>query len=370
MEGKRLLHRWDKFVQNLSSDDHIAVIYDADSDGVAAAVIIAKMVQRVRGRGVDLALCREGDDYTVTPLMIDKLKKKGITKIITVDLALDEDRRCIKTLNKFAELVIIDHHPVYPQFKGVWSKRILLLKPQLLFGHPDPAKYASAKLCYDLAARAVPVTDLDWLAAIGIIGDCATSLWKDFLHELFDRYALSEKEDWFNTSLGKISALMASVEAYNTKCISQCFCMLYNATSFTDLVVSPLSRYTKPVDREIDLYLKNAPQLGIVSADFLFLEITPKYRIKSALSTLLGQKMKNKTVVVADVSGQIISVSTRRNDYTIPMNTIIEKAIEGLENARGGGHIPAAAARMDKKDYPLFKKRFLRLIEHSPSVFT
>jgi len=41
------------------------------------------------------------------------------------------------------------------------------------------------------------------------------------------------------------------------------------------------------------------------------------------------------------------------------MNKLMKKGTEGLENATGGGHIPAAGGRFMKKDLQKFKENIL-----------
>ena len=41
------------------------------------------------------------------------------------------------------------------------------------------------------------------------------------------------------------------------------------------------------------------------------------------------------------------------------MNKLMKKGVSGLENATGGGHVPAAGGRFMKKDLEKFKENIL-----------
>jgi single-stranded DNA-specific DHH superfamily exonuclease len=55
----------------------------------------------------------------------------------------------------------------------------------------------------------------------------------------------------------------------------------------------------------------------------------------------------------------LVRFSARSSNGKIDMGELMKKGIEGLEDANGGGHIPAAAAQVRSEDAEIFKKRVL-----------
>jgi single-stranded DNA-specific DHH superfamily exonuclease len=83
--------------------------------------------------------------------------------------------------------------------------------------------------------------------------------------------------------------------------------------------------------------------------------------MQGPISTVLGLKYPHNTILVIDTKHNFISVSARRGDGKIAVNTLLEKAIEGLKGSNAGGHVQAAGAGLNKKDYSVFKKRVIEL---------
>ena len=68
----------------------------------------------------------------------------------------------------------------------------------------------------------------------------------------------------------------------------------------------------------------------------------------------------DKTIIVVKHVNNNTTFSVRRSDYTINVGSAVNFAASKIKSASGGGHIPAAGAKCDKKDY----ETFLDLIIH------
>ena len=76
MEGKKeLKERFRKFIDGLSKEDVVAVMHHTDSDGVCSGVIMAKLVERKRGKKIDLRVNQEASDVAVLGKTIEKLRE-------------------------------------------------------------------------------------------------------------------------------------------------------------------------------------------------------------------------------------------------------------------------------------------------------
>lgn len=357
-KGQALLERWFSFMNGLKKEDRIAIVYDSDPDGVASAVILAKAIERLRGKKIDLALHMKRDSYGVDRRLLRLVRKQEITHVFTVDVAFDEQPDSLNVLTHHTEVVVIDHHSLHNELQ---SAHLLILKPQLLWNDKDPATYASSKLVYDLVQKIVDVSDLSWIACIGIIGDCAGDRWRRFLGSVFKRYDVRYRKDLFDTTIGRVSTLISNAGSYDIRMLDDCFSVLYHARLPQDVFVPKLCTVDRLVGCEIEKYLRRFGRLPH-KEDTLLYEIKPRHFIKAALSTLVGQRFKNKTVIIADVRGKVVTVSARRNDRKFSMCDLMEKSMKGISGASGGGHVPAAAARLPRENYPLFKKRLLSFL--------
>ena len=89
----------------------------------------------------------------------------------------------------------------------------------------------------------------------------------------------------------------------------------------------------------------------------------PTFNITSVISTAVSFEQMGKTVVVvAPIEGDpdYLKISARNQGKVEDMSALLNKGIEGLENATAGGHKPAAGGRIMKKDLNKFKDNLLK----------
>lgn len=357
--NKALLNRFRKFFESISPEDRVAVIHHTDPDGVCSGVIVSKLVERLRGRKIDLRHNQKGNIHFITPQTYRKLKSRKINKVVITDLAVDDFPELVKRIEKFADILILDHHPIYHNLN---SKKVVMVKPQM-FCDVIPNKYPASKLSYDLGSMLTDLSDLDWVAAIGLIGDIATEPWNKWIKNVFKKYKISMNKDFFKTKLGEASIIISSAESYDVKNVKLCFALMCKAKSYKDVLKSKLTKFRKVIDDELNYYIKNIKKLAVFEKDFIYYEVKPKYHSKSPLSTILGLKYPHKSVIIVDVRQNPVSVSARRKDAKVKINTVLERALKGIKGASAGGHIVSAGALIPRKDFQKFKIKLFKILK-------
>jgi single-stranded DNA-specific DHH superfamily exonuclease len=358
--------RIDRFLMSFSPKEKIAIVHDYDPDGLCSAVIMTKLIARLRGKPADLHFTPpRGIKNTVAPEIFAKLKKNKITKVIFTDLAVHEDAATIKKLGKQCEALIIDHHTF---FQDVTDDRVVLAMPQLLADDIEPARYASSKLAYDLANRHAGMDDLDWVAATGVIADMAGSAWPDFLHSVFERHNLKPNpKDWFKSDIGSVSGLFFSAMTIDEKNVSYCFDVLMKAKQPKDVFKDKkLASIRKLLDKEINVWITNAPKRmeRDEKLKLIWYEVKPKYHINSPISTILSLRPEYNewVVLIIEQNKGVASISGRCQSRRVAMNDLLKNATAGLKDGAGGGHIPAAGAHCNSKDLPKLKQRIVETL--------
>jgi len=357
-KNKALINRFKKFITSIIPEDRVAVIHHTDPDGVCSGVIISKVIERVRGKKIDLRHNQKGNVHVITSETYKLLKSKKINKLIITDLGTDENPEYLKKIEKFADILVIDHHKIY---NNLSSKKTVFIKPQLVCDI-DPARYAASKLCYDLSMLVTIVSDLDWIAAVGSIGDIAVKPWTAWLNRVFKRHRIKKQKDLFRTKLGECAILISSAESFDVKNVRLAFDILYNALSYKDVLHSKLKTFRKKIDDEIKKFQNQLKKKALFDKDVVYYEIKPNYHTKSPLCTILGLKYPHKSVFVVDVSRNPVGVSGRRGDVTVEINKILEDACKGIPGASAGGHSVSAGATVPKKEYSRFKKRLFSIL--------
>ena len=359
--NQEIINRFESFIKSISKNDKIAIIHDSDPDGICSAVIISKAIEKIREKKIDLRINQSINEHGLNIKTVEILKKNNINKVISTDLSLEEIPEMLKELEKFADVLIIDHHPI---LSTNYTQRVFIFKPQLFCEGIEPPKYCSSKLVYDMCLRVVDISDLDWISAVGVIADIATMAWPEFMTQVFKKYNINKKKDWFNSKLGRIAEYIVSTQSYDLSKIQEAFDAVYNAKNPDDIIKSGLKEYYKIVDAEIKDWVKNVNKRAEIykNIDLIIYEIKSKYKIKSPISTIISFKYPNKTLITVDIDGDNVGVSARRQDRKIKTNEMILYAIKGLKEAYGGGHPPASGARLKKEHYEIFKNKIIEYL--------
>jgi len=357
------VQKFQAFFRGRTKEDKVAILHDTDPDGISSAVILSKAITRMRGKAPDLRHNQETGDVFVTDETIALFDENNITKVITLDLGTDQYPEPIKELERFCRILVIDHHKTYSDLN---SDNTTMIKSIMVRDDVPPEAYCTAKLTFDLCNSVVDVSDLDWVSCIGLIGDFGYKPFKKYIDGIHEKYGISmEGKEIYQTDLGKLPTLISESVSYSINNVKECFDVVYNAKTYKDVLNSNLEKYHAKVRVEIKRcmmnYKKDAEYHDDI--DLIWYEIKSPYLIKSNLSTLISSQNMDKTLVIAqEIDNGIMSVSLRRQDKTVAVNDLVEKAIEGLEGAKGGGHLPAAAGKMKKEDYPKFKETVLRIL--------
>lgn len=333
-------------------------MHHTDPDGICAGVITAKAIERITGKRPQLFHQNPGQ-ITLLEKTVEKLKKKDIEFLISVDLSLDQDPEPVKELEEFAVVLVLDHHKKYNDLN---SQKTLMIKSQDLTGI-EGSKYPACKLCFDLFSDLVELKDLDWIAAIGLIGDNGYSEWKDFVDFALEKYDPNRKRLEKNVFL-KAVELIEAVEVMDSHKINDLVNVLFNAKKPHDLMKKDLLNDLEELQKELNKWLElfEEQKEVFLEKELIYFEIKPEHSIKSVLINALSEKLPDKTlVIVQDFGGDHIYFSARRQDYKVKVNDLLEKCVEGIPDSTAGGHIPAAAGKIPREYLKEFKERLIKI---------
>ena len=338
-----------KFVRSIKSGDRVAVYHHTDTDGLCSSVIAAKAIERLIGRKINLQLVSGQNVIIITPAIIRKLKSARITKLICTDLCIDENPITVKEVEKFADILVIDHHKLY---HNISSPKTVFIKSVMI----TSAYYPASKMAYDLFLRIVNISDLDWLAAAGTIADGAYKEWRNFVDAIAKKYCYVIKGDVIYSEF--YSKLEGISFAENLGKENECYKILYNS-NFRD-ITSRIAKYEivrDEIKKWISAFEKKAEFLP---KDLVFYEFSPTYKIKSHVINVICSKFPHKTLIVIVPDGLFYyNISARRSDKKVAVNDLLTEATKGLKNASGGGHVPAAGGRIRKVDLKKFKQNVM-----------
>jgi len=346
---KNILLLFNSFVKNLNKNDRIALLFHRDPDGLCSALIVSFALKKLKKIKVSIALPLEYNELDFN--LIKLLKRKGIEKIIIVDLGLDNMPHIVKALEEFASILLIDHHKIYADLN---SEKTIFVKAQFL-SSIDGSKYPATKLCFDLFSKHVNLNDLSWIAAIGVNGDFGFNSWRSFIEDSFKKFNYSKEE------LDIMTEIINSLETIKPKKFIELFKAFFSFKTPKQFINSKFFKFREKLLSETNSLIKEFNEKAeFLENELIFFEFKSKYNIKSFLANKLSLMHPNKTLVlIEDLGKEKLMLSARRQDFKVKMNELLEFAVKGIKNASAGGHIPAAAGSIPRKNLKEFKKRVI-----------
>jgi len=345
-----------KLLDNVSK---AVVMYHIDSDGICSAKIMNEALHRFSIEVVDY--------FPATPKLLNSSDFQiGVDRsrpdiIIILDCYLSADS-CLFKNNKDLKFLIIDHHDV----KNIPSgDNVLYINPKL----NNVKKYIpAAKIVFDTVKKLVEIDDLDWVSAIGIIGDSGAPQHKSFIQKVFEKYGLEtgkDKKYFFDSFLGRLSNIVDTgkiVKGSDGANISLKVLQESGTPREFYEKAYQLRQWYDKVEDYIENELLNFEQKKeeIKELDLIFYVFKPEFHVGSVLSTIASFKHSHKTVVLfSKKNAQTTTINFRRQDKKYDMGLLAAKSTEGLQNAGGGGHVPAAGGHIQTSDLNALKGKII-----------
>lgn len=329
--------RFFDFIKDLSDKDKIALISHTDLDGLGAAKVVYEVVKP------DLLKFVGYDELNDS--LIDQLRKKKITKIIFTDLMF-KDNGFVKSLDKYFEVLIIDHHPPVRDWN---SERVVFLKCE--------EGYCATYFCYELFMKLQDIERLDWLVACACVSDFCHVKPAEWLSEIYEKYGDEfEMKGRYVRQSGKFWDMQWNLNLaliYFKDDLNKVFELL--PEKFGELGV--LGKHTAEVQKEIDLCVVRFEKEKESFKNGYFWKFSPKFRVGSIVSNVVCKEDDKTYIICRDSDEKHYSVSARRQDKKEDMGKLLNKLIEGFDDANAGGHVPAAGGSFLKKDLAEFRRR-------------
>lgn len=365
IKNKKLVQNFKVFFQRIEKKDKIAILHHTDPDGITSAVIMNKAVEKISKKNIDLRINQKPEEISINEETFKRLKDANITKLIITDLCVDQSsKKIVSKIEKFADILIIDHHKLY---NDINSEKTVFIKPELVFSMKDHSIYSASKLAYDLSKEIIDVKELDWIAAMGMIGDNVLNRWRTFKQKVFKRYNIKDNKEIYKTSIGKVTETIFLTEAYDFKKVGECFQRIHKAKSYKKVLDTKLKGYRRKVENEIKYWKRNVLRYAEFYPDheIIFDYIKPRYSIRSAISSEISSRYPNSTIIIAqDMKNDFIQLSVRRQDQRIAVNELLERVLRKFSSANGGGHINSAGGRIRKEDLYRFRNNVLGMMEN------
>jgi len=342
------LIEFNKFIDNLKHEDNIALLHDSDADGISAAAIVSKAISKEK-KDIKLFLLQDHSaNRKITDNFVKKLEDNNITKLICVDINLED----FIDVNKIKiPTLVIDHHQSNNSNK---LKKFTIYKPHDVQEELEDSEVCAANLAYQLFNSRIDLSDIDWIVSIGIIGDYTFKQEKEFLENVFKKYNFKTSENIYDSTIGIAVQYITFANCMQSDlAIEKALKAILESTKIEETIekLKEFEIVDKEIKKTIDDFKKNKQEL--FEDLFIYFYESP-YKINSPVSSIISGWDINKTIITLQKKEDVYKISARRQDKTINMSKLLNEATNNLENANGGGHIPAAGGQIQTKDLDTF----------------
>ncbi|MBN1923246.1 MAG: DHH family phosphoesterase [Nanoarchaeota archaeon] len=342
----------------LKNCEKAVILYHIDTDGICAAKIVSEALNRLNKEVINF--------FPTTPKLLESvdfqigIKRNKPDLIIFVDVELKASNKLLKD-NPDTIFLVFDHHNIDELPKG---SNVLYFNPKI--GN-DYKFTPAAKIVFDEMNKVVDINDLDWVCAVGIIGDSGAPHHKSFVKNVMKKYNIKEEKDnnyFFDSFFGTLSNIINSGKIVKGNDGAQMALKILqesaNPEEFHDK-----SYKLRDWSNKIEDYLKEvennfeARKEAYEGLELFFYTFKPEYMIGSVLSTIVSFKHAHNTVIIFSKKNGITTINLRRQDKKYNMSELAKKAIKGLKKAGGGGHDVAAGGHVQTKDLNMFKRNII-----------
>jgi single-stranded DNA-specific DHH superfamily exonuclease len=346
------------FLNDIAPKDVVITIFHNDSDGIASCALFNSFLNKKIGRSSDFIISQP---MPPTKTLVQRVKLSIPTKIIFLDLAIDQEKRIIKNLERICEILVIDHHQIS---NDINSKKTTHYNPLFNNNVYQSASYLTYKLCSKIS----DMSKYLWISLIGIAGDYNIKDSIDIISEgrkLYEKYFGKEdniSQAFFNSSFKRVSDIITSLKAYGIPC-ERIVKALETAEAIEEIENNrEFLNYHEKVQKEIDaMMIKIKSEIKEVG-EIIFYEMKAGYNLRSVIATKLSELYPKKIVFVWDVVRNNVKFSVRNQNGNIDVEKVLKEASKDFKTAITGGHKLAAAGSIKKDDFDLFKEKIVEIL--------
>jgi nanoRNase/pAp phosphatase (c-di-AMP/oligoRNAs hydrolase) len=330
-----------EFVDSINESDKIGILTHNDLDGIASAVFVEKILES-KGKKVEFLDFLAIKNNMVGEIL-PKLKGLNLTKIFLTDLAVDNiDLEGFNELRKEIDCFLIDHHPASENLE-----KVNVIKSDT----PDCAALA----VYSLGEEILDLKEWAWLVCAAIFSDFSYKKEENF-EFLKKFYPEVTRENLSYATPGMIARKISSALIYYLNDIKKVYDLVLEKN------LSELDEINEMVEEEINRCVEEfrANAEFFSEENLYFYNVNSKLKIVSVVTTLVSKQKPEFSFVFFQEDGDYVKISARNQSSSRDMGELMKKGVAGLEDATGGGHAPASAARIRKEDLAKFKENILK----------
>lgn len=264
--------------------------------------------------------------------------------LVFLDLPVDQEwKRIEKMLDSLLDvrILLIDHHIVEHDLN---SGRVLHINPKFKEDVYLPAAFLVYRILEQLGEY---VEELDWIAALGIVGDYGFEDCRDFLDVVGVK------------NLDKGAELVsAAITLKGLKGADIVLKLLLASDSYREfLQTKTLGLWKKYVDKEFSKVVSGfeKEREEHKDANLVIYIIKSRLNFTSVVATHFSEKLPDKIILIGKKGRDMWKLSVRNQSGKFNVGDLVKRCVKGIGS--GGGHKKAAGGVV--KDFEKFKRRLI-----------
>lgn len=332
--------------EHLENAQNPLFFYDNDQDGICSFAILRRFCGK--GKGVAIKTFPE-----LQETYFRKVEEFDSDYIFVLDKPSISEDFLERVRERNLPLVWIDHHEI--DFKSIPSF-VEYFNPLKTSKSSEPVTV----ICQEVCNRE---EDL-WLAVVGAISDRFFPDYYFKFRKKFPELTLNSKdafEIFYESEIGKISQIIGFALKDTITNVVFLSNFLVRSSSPYDFLEensknAPIYKKYFEVREKLSKLVSKAS--ACVFGEILFFKYSGSMSLSSDVANKLSYLFPDKLIVVVYLSMSKANISVRGKNA----KKIVLAAIEGFENATGGGHEEAVGAKINLGDLDLFEKRILNTL--------
>lgn len=342
-----------KFVKDVTKDDSVIIIFNNDADGISACVLVDTLL---KSKGVKPYIISQ--PMPTEKNLVRKIQTTIPTKLIFLDLAMDQQQPVIKRLSGMCDILVVDHHSIHNNLN---THGIVHHNPRF---RSSEIYQSATYLAYKITSQLQDMRKYLWVAAVGMIGDYNLDYSTDVVEEVRKAYPkVTGKAPLYDSFLGRLADMIASSRATNAVTCEDMVRIFEEAGELESFDKTQGSAKMKEADEiirtEFSDIEKDMEKNAETHDGLVMYGLKSRHNLCSPVSTKMSEKYKGKLLMIYQKASGKYHASGRNQDKKYDVATIFNKAAQGLKGA-AGGHPAAAGATIAESDWETFKERLIK----------
>ena len=331
-----------EFVSFITTRDKIAIVSDSDLDGIASALFLEKFLN---SKNLDISYFRfERLNAEALGRLSYEMNQRDITKVFFCDMSIEAiDFFGYNELKKNMDVFIIDHHPLDMRAREMSN----IIK--------NISADCTALIIYEMTKEFYDSASWEWLLIATMFSEFSYKSSKHFEYM---------KKVYPTINLENLSSSIPGINA--RKMSSALIYYKDNPRIVFDIVkerkLEDLEEIHEIIEEEVTRIVEDFTEKKkfYKTKNLYFYEINSKFELLSYVTSLVSKSSPDETFVFMQRKDEFIKFSARNQNTTKDMGELMKICTEGLTRAQGGGHAPAAGARILSGDLTEFKRRLTK----------